>query len=454
MMCEEGEFCLSLAQPMVQMSIHDLGPALFNREGDYTSGQHCKDLAYVMCKRQGFATYRYQCVWAHEPDPSDPLAVYRHGSNMAMVDPALPKLPKKPLLGMFRRVHMVTTLHIADAGNQKFNDSDEYITVDSGNAAWKDAIQNGVMVLKFKWEDIQKHREKFIALMASDNADSDIQMSDDELSISYRLMLEAEIQRTVPVGKTLANIQIDAVRSRAATQMPVQEYRDLLAWVNTTNKACMAWIRMWQRFCCSPKTFFVPTEFFLMLSGTPADCQCCRLCLLSWEFGADRTKECDKVNGKHRSRAVQKPQVESFKSMPVQLRESLEKKLRSLMTTYWDNRPDDAKVDALLAHFGLMLKRIGKKIGKAKTILEENPDHDNFMQQIARLEWEMRKGLSDEVGKGGSIGFRNLPEPVMPEPPVEDSGDKNSKGAQKKIQDPRAPANGSLREIFHIIIGV
>ena len=58
-MCEDGEFILSLAVYTSNMSIDDLGPALFSREGDWTSGNHCKDLAWSINKVQGFAAYRY-----------------------------------------------------------------------------------------------------------------------------------------------------------------------------------------------------------------------------------------------------------------------------------------------------------------------------------------------------------------------------------------------------------
>ena len=115
-MAEQGASVLRLAVHDSVMSVDDLGPALFNREGDWTSSQHCRALAKDINKVQGFATYRYDCVWAHEPDPQDACAVARHGNAMNKIDTALPKLPEKPLLGVFRRCHLVTLMQMANMG--------------------------------------------------------------------------------------------------------------------------------------------------------------------------------------------------------------------------------------------------------------------------------------------------------------------------------------------------
>ena len=86
LMAEQGEWVLKLGSEPVIYSVDDLGPALFNREGDWTSSQHCRNLAVHVNKVQGFADYRYDCCWVHEPDPTDVLAVSRHG-NYTGVDP-------------------------------------------------------------------------------------------------------------------------------------------------------------------------------------------------------------------------------------------------------------------------------------------------------------------------------------------------------------------------------
>ena len=78
LMAEIGEQMIMLAEPPVIMNIKELGPALFNREGDYTSANHCISLAFDINKVQGFADYKYECIYAHEPDPSDMMAVARH----------------------------------------------------------------------------------------------------------------------------------------------------------------------------------------------------------------------------------------------------------------------------------------------------------------------------------------------------------------------------------------
>ena len=86
LVAEAEEKMLQFAADPVLMNVDDLGPALFNREGAWTSSQHCLSLAWDINKVQGFADYRYKAVDAHEPDLADMMAVARHGNTMALVD--------------------------------------------------------------------------------------------------------------------------------------------------------------------------------------------------------------------------------------------------------------------------------------------------------------------------------------------------------------------------------
>jgi hypothetical protein len=69
-----------------------------------------------MLTMEGFATFRYVAGFCHEPDPEDLLAVARHGNSMALADPLLPRLPMKPLKGVFAKTHLVTFLQLYKNG--------------------------------------------------------------------------------------------------------------------------------------------------------------------------------------------------------------------------------------------------------------------------------------------------------------------------------------------------
>ena len=115
-------------------------------------------LAVRINQKQGFAPYRYGEVWAHTANPNDPLAGARHGNEMRLYDPLLPQLPSTPLLGMFRRTHMVTLLQMAKAGNVTYPDSPDIVDYNAGNAAWKNALDKGVRVRVFQFGDVMKHQ--------------------------------------------------------------------------------------------------------------------------------------------------------------------------------------------------------------------------------------------------------------------------------------------------------
>ena len=60
-------------------------------------------MAERIVKIEGFATYRYEAGFCHEPDPSDTFAVSRHGDMMADRDTLLPRLAARSLKGVFAK---------------------------------------------------------------------------------------------------------------------------------------------------------------------------------------------------------------------------------------------------------------------------------------------------------------------------------------------------------------
>ena len=107
---------LKMSKGIARVAPDELGPALFNRNGEATSGAHCLKLAKRILTLEGFATFRYVAGFCHEPDPADPLAVSRHGNSMQAKDNSLPRLPAKPLKGVFAKTHLVTFLQLYKNG--------------------------------------------------------------------------------------------------------------------------------------------------------------------------------------------------------------------------------------------------------------------------------------------------------------------------------------------------
>lgn len=91
---------------------------------------------------------------------------------------------------------MVTLLQMAKTGTTTYPDSVDKIDYNAGNDAWRQALDKGVRVRVFKFEDVQKYKDQFLKLMACDNSESTIQMPDDELSIGFRLSIEQSVPRT------------------------------------------------------------------------------------------------------------------------------------------------------------------------------------------------------------------------------------------------------------------
>ena len=65
--CSLGSMMLKKALGKTKMNIWDIGPATFNREQDDTSVTHILTLFEKIMLHHGFATYRYDVMWAHKP---------------------------------------------------------------------------------------------------------------------------------------------------------------------------------------------------------------------------------------------------------------------------------------------------------------------------------------------------------------------------------------------------
>ena len=188
-LCELSAQVLKLSKGKRRMMLKELGPSLINRFGDPTVGSHSLSLMDTITNKVGFAEYKYAPGWCHEPNPDDPLAVYRHGTAMLACDESLPRLEKMPLHGIFRRTHLTTGLQMQLQGDKKFPGTEKLLTPNLGNQEQQDALQFGVTMEVFSWKDFIENIDAFTALMASDNHDSDIVMGEDQSGLVIDLCL-------------------------------------------------------------------------------------------------------------------------------------------------------------------------------------------------------------------------------------------------------------------------
>ena len=64
---EAARAMLQHSKGVTRVPLEDLGPALFNRQGAATCGQHCHDLGTRILTMEGFATFRYVVGFVMNP---------------------------------------------------------------------------------------------------------------------------------------------------------------------------------------------------------------------------------------------------------------------------------------------------------------------------------------------------------------------------------------------------
>ena len=293
---------LAMSKGRVRVPLDELGPALFNRQGQATCGKHCCELAARIIKLEGFATYRYEAGFCHEPDPADPHAVSRHGNAMADRDPLLPRLGAKHLKGVFAKTHLVTFLQLLKAGS--LPDLTKYLASSQQADAQEelqDVLDHGIFMHVFPWSAVEQHREDIVALMASDNFDHGHGLSDSELRC-VKAMRDALL--TLPIPQAMS--QWDVVR-RHVERLSGQRWqeKDLVAFYDfaktTMDVQLDLLLTVWGFAGCESEVR-VDSAFFGQLAKVPAQLQWSRAALAVTHFLSD--KEIDSYCSAPRSQIV------------------------------------------------------------------------------------------------------------------------------------------------------
>ena len=347
----------------ILITVDDLGPALFNRFGGATSGNHCIKLVTDWNKKRGFANFKYKEIWVHRPNPKDPYEVAKHAMQMEINDANLPKTLWKILSGVFRGCHLTHVIKLAKEERHKYADSEEIITPASGNAEFQFACEHGLYAFVFDYEDVEKHMPLFMALMAADNMDSDINMPEDEISVLRRAKRSLAI---VDVGvQDRDNQVVGEVMALCSGRWKEEEVGALVDFAKTTSKDVIAFLEVFQRFYCDPQVFFVEPAYFGYISPKCPDSQwLARGALTVMQYMSDRDPKKKEVlalgNGKLRADSVSNAMMDNITKMPKKDRSVLEDLLTRIMRTYWNERLHTKKCTTLILELGYFLKKMGK----------------------------------------------------------------------------------------------
>ena len=423
---EQAKRVLAMSKGRVRVPLEDLGPALFNRGGFDTCGTHCNNIAERIVTVEGFATYRYEAGFCHEPDPLDPLSVQRHGNLMADKDSCLPRLPARALKGVFAKTHLVTFLQLLKAGRMpaltKFikgsgqeggassqagvGASSQAGAGATSHAELLDVLEHGIYMIVFPWEAVRDHRDDIVLLMASNNFDNGHGLADSEWR-TITMMRGSILTVDVPLGQT----QWDVVSSKVS-RISGQRWqeKDLLAFwefAKTTVDLQLGFLTCVWNFAKCEDVLRVDSAFYGGLAKLPAKHQWCRAALTVCQFLSARD-DCLLVGGKDVAGAVDKLALQRLgaKSRTDEQKASyqaVEDFMGDIMETYytpWASSQADSPFSAEtwlkgLAQFAL---KVGSSILKDKGL-----DLDAKCQ----LETKLRACLS------GSCTER-MPERVLP----------------------------------------
>jgi hypothetical protein len=293
-----------------RIKVDDLGPAVFNRLGAATSGKHCHKLGATIIKEQGFATYRYEAGYCHEPDPADPLAVSRHGNSMAKNDPLLPNLPNKPLYGVFAKTHLVTFLQLYRDG--RMPELTRWVAASKDQdalAELHDVLDHGIYMQVFPWRVVQEHRADLEALMASDNFDHAFGLTDSELRC-VKNVRDALSTLTVPVGMSKSQTAIAHLRKMSGPRWNDKDCDALVEFAQTTCDEQLDFLLRAWNYAELEAEVKVEASFYLGISKLPAKLQWSRAAIALRHFMSDTEKgETLQVSGKTVAAAVSKQQL-------------------------------------------------------------------------------------------------------------------------------------------------
>ena len=403
---------LAMSKGVTRIPLEDLGPAVFNRKGNPTSGRHCVNLSKRILRVEGFSTFRYVAGYCHEPDPTSPLAVCHHANRMSERDPLLPKLPPRALKGVFAKTHLMTMLQLYKQG--RFPDLEREVSSqpDSFTGELREALSHGIFMHVFPFEAIRDNPEDFNALMASDNFDHGHGLADSEIRCIREM--RAAI-RNVPLGE--ASSQFGAVSTEiqrlAGQRWGTKDLQAFWAYAQTTLELQMELLfEIWVFGECED-TLQVDSIFFGNVAKLSASRQWSRAAVAVMHFLSDRDNECVLVAGRYLAGAVDKSALKRLASANRTAEQkasshALEAFMSSVMDTYyvpwasdWGTPPFSRSSWA--KGFAAFLCKMGRQVCK---------DQDLPMETKLKFETKLRADLAEDMhGTMPPVVIQHAPPP-------------------------------------------
>ena len=414
---DSATFVLKFSKGVMRVPLEHLGPALFNRRGAATCGQHCLKLAERILNMEGFATFRYVAGFCHEPNPDEPLSVARHGNAMQAADAVLPRLPMQALKGVFAKTHLVTFLQMYKAGllpniklkASSFSDKGNSVAVPRSLEELHDVLEHGIFMQVFPWSVVRDHKEAVIALMASDNFDHGHGLTDSEIRCiqAVREAIAASSQGSLPVPPGLT--QWDVVL-RHVMQMSGQRWREqdigfFWDFAKSTLEGQFEVIQDVWTFAGCESVLRVEAAWFGAVAKVNPKFQWTRASIVVAHCLSDKETECSVVGGQCIAGAINKNVAKKVRERDAAFNQEWEDWMQAVLFKYWtawtrESRPiaNDVGVGAVAA----FLDRTGRFAANASTTAT-TADVDD---KKSKFEAKLRAAL--EPGWSGT-----MPEPIM-----------------------------------------
>ena len=391
-LCHGAESVLKLSKGRRRIKLEDCGPAPWNRFGAELSGKHSQDIIDRIVKKDGLVVYRYGEGWAVEPNPDDPLEVYRHASKMS--DPLLPVYEKKALFATFKCSHLAAGLLKSKQGNMPFVGSEAVIDPNKiQDDEWKTTMSDGIFFEVFSYADYIAHKNEFHALMASDNFDAGFSLAEDEVQLITRMQ------------QVLGSIQItDGMSHFEAVKGEMEKFAgarwndaDLINFYNyakTASPSVLEFTAIYQRFICDPTTFQVSSRFYSQLSTTPSNLQMLRLAMIVRQQTSDEDTECQTIHKFKVANAMKPQHWEFYKEIRKDWLLTLDGFAGSVFKKYWKELIDSGDAcwrrKIVLAAIGTLFYQLGNVITGQKGKLDSD---DALQATMVKLEQKIRMSL-------------------------------------------------------------
>jgi hypothetical protein len=124
------------------------------------------------------------------------------------------------------------------------------------------------VVQVFPYEIVMEHKNKFLALMASDNFDSAYALAEDEMTLLKRMKTALEIC-VIPLGMTELGVITTQLRELAGNKWDDNDFSHFYNYVRTVDLNALVFQELLYRLLVGPSAYIIPSKFSHVLSRLP-----------------------------------------------------------------------------------------------------------------------------------------------------------------------------------------